>query len=217
MSAQGVCFNGFPGRKFAVRHLFQGGCVKNIINAVHGVKNYIPVPNVAENKTQFVVIVLMAHIELLFLIAAENDNFFGIILKKSVNNCIAERTGSTRHHIRFVLKLVFVIHIIPFIITICSFFSTFCFFRKFSHPPKTYTIIPVKSEISFPLFHPEILNAKNSGKRNKGTSGKKEETYNRNFFSRRRPYLPLKCFRPLLKRNCYAFGSTSSNLFYYHQ
>jgi len=90
--------------KFTRRHLLERSRVKNIIHPAHGPGHAACVTHIANVELELGMVVALAHVILLFLIAAEDADFSNIRIQEALENSIAERTGTTGDKKAFFFK-----------------------------------------------------------------------------------------------------------------
>ena len=90
--------------KFARRHLLECCGVKDVIYPAHGSSHAARISHIANVELELGMVIALAHVILLFLIAAEYANFRNFSVKKTFKDCIAKRPGSAGNQKNFIRK-----------------------------------------------------------------------------------------------------------------
>ena len=104
ISTDNIGAHGFHGEELAGGHLLQGSSMEDVVHTVHSTTHRLQVAHIADVKLDLICylghlcLILMTHIILLFLIAGEDADLANVGGEETVQNRIAERTGTTGNH-----------------------------------------------------------------------------------------------------------------------
>lgn len=102
--ADDVGAHGLHGEELAGGNLLEGGCVEDVVHAVHGVAHALGVADVADEEADLggelgrPLLQAVAHVVLLLLVAREDADLGQVGVHKVLEHRVAERAGAARDH-----------------------------------------------------------------------------------------------------------------------
>lgn len=108
--SQHIGLDRLDGEELTGRHLLEGRRVEYVVNAVHSILHRLQIPDIPNIKADLIRhlrhprLKLMAHIVLLLLVTGENADLANVGGKKTVQNSVSKRTGTTGNHQSFIGK-----------------------------------------------------------------------------------------------------------------
>ena len=105
-----VGLDGLHGEELARGHLLEGGCVEDVVHALHGVLERALVAHVADVELDLTsyfrhaCLEVMTHIVLLFLVAGEDTDLADVGFEEAVENCVTETAGASGDEEDFVFE-----------------------------------------------------------------------------------------------------------------
>ena len=110
VGADDVGLDGFHREELAAGHLLQGSCMEHVVNTLHGIVQGATVADIADVELDLAChlghagLEVVAHVVLLFLVAAEDADLADVGFQETVKNCVTETAGASGDKEDFVFE-----------------------------------------------------------------------------------------------------------------